>query len=131
MIKKQLSEPQQEPLIPFAMTKGDVLHHQSLKVSRLKNNTLKVRPPFYNLSAFNVDAVILSFLGYEDEIFALLTLLDHNSSLYGMSHKEYLRPFLVKYQKEITQTLQFRADIAKSISAISARKTIEESVSIN
>ena len=85
----------------------------TVKVKRPRISTLKVRPPFRKLPAFNVDATVLSFLGYDDEIFALLCLLDHNSSMYGTSHAEYLSPFLVKYKKEITQTLQFRAEITK------------------
>lgn len=41
---------------------------------RLKslNASMKVRPPLTALPAFTIDAIILSFMGFEDEIFKLL-----------------------------------------------------------
>ena len=76
-----------------------------------KESSLKVRPPFPKLPAFSVDAIVLSLVGYEDEVIALLRLLSHNTSAYERSHKSFYGPFLVKYSKEFTGTLSFRAEI--------------------
>ena len=48
-------------------------------VRRDKESSLKVRPPFPKLPAFSVDAIVLSLVGYEDEVIALLRLLSHNT----------------------------------------------------
>ena len=80
-------------------------------VRRDKESSLKVRPPFPKLPAFSVDAIVLSLVGYEDEVIALLRLLSHNTSVYERSHKGFYGPFLVKYSKEFTGTLSFRAEI--------------------
>ena len=76
-----------------------------------KESSLKVRPPFPKLPAFSVDAIVLSLVGYEDEVIALLRLLSHNTATYERSHKSFYGPFLVKYSKEFTGTLSFRAEI--------------------
>ena len=84
---------------------------KSMRLRVTKESSLKVRPPFPKLSAFSVDAIILSLVGYEDEVVALLRLLSYNTSLYERSHKGFYGPFLVKYSKEFTQTLQARKEI--------------------
>lgn len=73
-----------------------------MKLKIGKESSLKVRPPFPKLPAFNVNAIVLSFIGYEDEVFMLLVLLNRNCGLYQVSHKEYYGPFLVRYSKEFT-----------------------------
>ena len=83
-IKKVQPMPQQ----PFVISRtesepkrtSNVLHPDSdnklkkAKTMRLKslNASIKVRPPLTSLPAFTVDAIVLSYLGYEDEIFKLL-----------------------------------------------------------
>ena len=76
-----------------------------MKLTIKKESSLKTRPPFPKLSAFSVDAIVLSFLGYEDEVHSLLRLLNHNCAVYERSHKDFYGPFLIKYSKEFTQTL--------------------------
>ena len=76
-----------------------------------KESSIKVRPPFPKLPAFSVDAIVLSLVGYEDEVIALLRLLSHNTRAYERSHKGFYGPFLMKYSKEFTGTLSFRAEI--------------------
>ena len=61
------------------MRNEDELLFHSMKIQRPKESSLKVRPPFPKLGAFNVDAIVLSFVGYEDEVFALLKLLSRNA----------------------------------------------------
>ena len=80
---------------------------RTIKLSIDHNSSLKVRPPFIKLPAFNVDAIVLSYIGYEDEVFSLLCLLNKNCHLYSSSHKEVLKTFVVKYKKEITNQLEF------------------------
>ena len=55
---------------------------QSVKLCLTKESSLKVRPPFTKLPAFTVNAIVLSYIGYEDEVFALLLLLNRNCGLY-------------------------------------------------
>ena len=84
---------------------------------RLKslNTSMKVRPPLTALPAFTIDAIILSFMGFEDEIFKLLGQLNNNGRLYAVAHADFLRPFLSQYKKEITGELQFVAEMAKGV----------------
>ena len=84
---------------------------KSMVIKVEKDSSLKVRPPFPKLPAFAVNAIVLSLVGYEDEVIALLRLLSHNTSTYERSHKSFYGPFLVKYSKEFTGTLSFRAEI--------------------
>ena len=76
------------PLQPLVMSKteseprrtSNVLHPgrdcklKKSKTMRLQslNASIKVRPPLTSLPAFTVDAIVLSYLGYEDEILTLL-----------------------------------------------------------
>ena len=91
-----------EPLTPFS-------DNITVKLNLNLQNSLKVRPPLVKLPAFSVDAVVLSFAGFEDEVIALLTLLNRNCKLYAYSHKDYLKAFLVKYKKVISHKLEFNA----------------------
>ena len=85
------------------------------------NASLKVRPPLTALPAFTVGAIVLSYLGYEDEILKLLGQLNNNTRLYKVAHAQQLKPFLCEYRKEITGQLDFAADIARSIPKKSER----------
>ena len=57
----------------------------------------KVSTPFPGLKSFLSAAVIFSYLGYEDEIIALLRRLSKNTGLYQLKHQGSLNPFLVKF----------------------------------
>ena len=48
-------------------------------LARLRDQKEKVEPPFPALPAFSLDALILSFVGYSDEIAELLNLLNTNT----------------------------------------------------
>ena len=43
------------------------------------SKTERVKPPFPALPGFSLDALILSFLGYADEVAQLLNLLNVNA----------------------------------------------------
>ena len=47
---------------------------------------IKVQTPFPKLKSFLSAAIIFSYLGYEDEIKALLLLLSHKTGLYYQKH---------------------------------------------
>ena len=87
---------------------------QTLRLKKL-NASMKVRPPLTALPAFTIDAIIFSFMGFEDEIFKLLNQLNNNGRLYAVAHADFLRPFLSQYKKEITGELSFVADMAKGV----------------
>ena len=55
------------------------LHTKTLKFTPDTKSSLKIRPPLVKLPAYNVNAITLSFMGYFDEVFALLCLLNKNS----------------------------------------------------
>ena len=57
----------------------------------------KVQAPFPKLKSFLSAAVIFSFLGYEDEVKALLMLLSNKTGLYFKKHQKNLEAFLVKF----------------------------------
>ena len=67
----------------------------------------KARPPFPNLVSFNVSALVLAYLAYEDEVSYLLTLLSRNAVLYGKAHRHLLEVFLVKWVPPVSQAIQF------------------------
>ena len=124
-LKKSFSEPDNRA-DKLLLTPKDDPGMKSVKLKIQKESSLKVRPPLQpKLPAFNVGAIVLSYVGYEDEVFSLLCLLNRNGRLYQFSHREYLRPFLNVYKKEITECLEFRADIVKG-----TRKSLEATVSI-
>ena len=58
---------------------------------------IKVQTPFPKLKSFLSAAIIFSYLGYEDEIKALLQLLSHKTGLYYQKHQKTLEAFLVKF----------------------------------
>ena len=49
-------------------------------------NSPKVKPPFPNLAAFNVTAIILSMLGYDYEVKELMRILCKNTRDYYIGH---------------------------------------------
>ena len=53
---------------------------------KVLNASMKVPPPLSGLPAFTVDAIILSYMGFEDEIFKLLNQLNNNGRLYAVAH---------------------------------------------
>lgn len=76
-----MTTPHHTELLLASVEKEDVDNKSvALKVER--ESSLKVRPPFRNLAAFNVGAIVLSYVGYEDEVYALLCLLNKNAKLY-------------------------------------------------
>ena len=66
----------------LSVGEGDDVSNKSVALKVEKESSLKVRPPFRNLAAFNVGAIVLSYVGYEDEVYALLCLLNRNAKLY-------------------------------------------------
>ena len=71
---------------------------------------IKVRPPFPLLPAFNVSALILAFLSYEDVVEALLNLLNHNTLRYYSCHREILKGFLDPWKPEVSRVVEFGSD---------------------
>ena len=50
---------------------------------------------------------MLSFFGYEDQVFNLLTQLNKNSYAYLNLHKIQIRGFVVKFKPETNQAIEF------------------------
>ena len=98
---KAESEPQRPRNGLYSETEPIVKKSMTLRLKSL-NTSMKVRPPLSGLPAFTVDAIVLSYMGYEDEIFKLLNQLNNNGRLYAVAHASYLKPFLSQYKKEIT-----------------------------
>ena len=64
--------------------------------------SIKVNPPFTNLGSFLLNAEILSYWDYADEIWDLLMELNHNSRLYckDKTHQVCLKN-MVKFQPPV------------------------------
>ena len=75
-------------------------------------NEIKVKPPFPALPVFNVDALILSFFGFSDEVNTLLVLLSHKCLSYYKVHKQILDSFLIAWNPKVSNTIDF-GDIEK------------------
>ena len=60
----------------------------------------KVRPPLSNLPVFIINGVVLSYLGYDDEMRQLLKLLSCNGHFYLERHGNILGGFLVIQSEE-------------------------------
>ena len=58
-------------------------------------NDIKVKPPFTNLAVFNVNATILSYIGFKHEVLYILKQLAVNSKRYCSHHKDILDNYLV------------------------------------
>ena len=65
----------------------------------------KILPPFNNLPIFNANATILSYLAYQDEVFALLSLLSRRAKRFSEAHKEILDNFLYVWEPKLTGVL--------------------------
>ena len=74
--------------------------------------SVKVRPPFPKLEIFNVSAIILSYMGHQDEIISLLNLLNLNTQCYAERHFEILQSFIT-WRPEITRVLSFGQTIGE------------------
>ena len=74
------------------------------------SKALKVIPPFPRLPVFNVAALILSYINFNDEVISLLNTLSKNAYVYGKSHQDILKSFLVQYKPKITRVLSFGID---------------------
>jgi len=61
----------------------------------------KAKLPFAMLESFAASAEVLSFVGYSDEVNALLKQLSHRTRRYGLSHMDILRGFLQVFQPAI------------------------------
>ena len=68
---------------------------------------VKVRPPFPSLAVFNVAAIILSYVSYQDGIQALMNLLCRNTRSYITVHKEILKSFVIEWHPVIAQVIEF------------------------
>ena len=97
--------------ISFESTSPDLKGLQALKdedeFTLWMNNSQKVKPPFPMLPAFTVCASILQFVGFEDEIQALMNLLSGNTSDYFKCHKYILRGFMDNWRPEIAMMIEF------------------------
>ena len=67
----------------------------------------KLKPPFRNLPAFNVAALILSFHGYDYEVRDLLCKLCRNSKLYSQRDSSILEAFIAPLAPKIENVLSF------------------------
>ena len=81
---------------PKTLTRDD-----SLTFKHVMANQVKVRPPFPSLAVFNVAAIILSYVGYQDGVKALMSLLCHNTRFYLTAHKEILKSFVIEWKPVI------------------------------
>ena len=59
------------------------------------------------MSSFNLAALILSYLDYQDTIEDLLYKLSHNARLYYKAHLDILENFLCKWNPEVVAELDF------------------------
>ena len=50
---------------------------------------------------------MLSFLGYEDQVFNLLSQINKNSYAYMNLHKMQLKGFVIKFKPETNQAIVF------------------------
>lgn len=64
------------------------------KAALTQHQLSKVKPPFPNLSIFNVTALVLSLFGFEDEVKDLLWALSPKTRMYFVGHREILSSFL-------------------------------------
>ena len=61
----------------------------------------KAKLPFAMLESFAACAAVLSFVGYCDEVNALLRQISHRTRQYGLSHQDILRGFIQEFQPAI------------------------------
>ena len=64
------------------------------------SNNQKVKPPFPNLAAFNITAIILSFFGYDYEVKELMKTMCKNTRAYYLGHKDILKGFVTGWDPE-------------------------------
>ena len=82
-----------------------ILSEKKRKEDEFKKRKVKI--PFSALQSFHATAVVLSYVGYEDQVFLLLQSINKNTYAYFMLHKIQLLGFLVKFKPEIDQAIEF------------------------
>ena len=91
----------------------------------------KVRPPFANLEIFNVGALILTYYGFDDEVWDLLQVLSQNARRYCRSHTDILKGFLIKWPSEAEDFMTFGGpDTHRNNLSSENRKTFPENGNI-
>ena len=63
----------------------------------------KAKLPFAKLESFAASAEVLSFVGYSDEVNALLKQISHRTRLYGLSHQDILRGFVQEFNPTVIE----------------------------
>ena len=77
-----------------------IVRKEPSRVKIERTEMRKVRPPLQNLPVFIINGLVLSYLGYDDEMRQLLKLLSCNGHFYLERHGNILRGFLVEQSDE-------------------------------
>ena len=86
----------QPPLIEVKVIDGPLTKKDEQAINA------KAKPPFPKLSAFSVAAMVLSLLGYSDEVSAILKQLSTHTRKYSVSHRDILVGHLIQWRPDLT-----------------------------
>ena len=70
------------------------------KIKEEKARSRKIKAPFPGMPSFIACAVVLSYVGFEDEVIHLLKQLCLNTSSYSILHISQINGFLARWQPE-------------------------------
>ena len=70
------------------------------KMKEEKARSRKIKAPFSGMPSFIACAVVLSYVGFEDEVMHLLKQLCLNTSSYAILHKSQINGFLARWMPE-------------------------------
>ena len=82
-----------------------MLSEKKIKEEKFRN--MKIKTPFPKLPSFHSSAVIISYLGYEDEIHVILQSISRNTYSYYICHRKFISAFLTPWKPEFDQAINF------------------------